>query len=249
MSPAAKRGPLTSGLSPLNWRFSLASHRPADEGQLWACSTSPLDGRTRYALVLCRLRRAKKGGESRVSAASSSAPRIRRRCAPGTRSTWGLTSRTGVVQPSPGPTPQETRPREPRSGPSVRQTAITSLQASRPSWSTIESRTWPPCFKHYAKKAAPCLKRQTTLSTGSSDGSWTLKATRSSSGSHRPGSECVRRAGTIRLVVRPLTFTAMDTSARHLLAWWVAMRAHASPNAYLPDCPGLRLGGLHECGF
>ena len=30
MSPAAKRGPPTSGLSPLNWRFTPASHRPAD---------------------------------------------------------------------------------------------------------------------------------------------------------------------------------------------------------------------------
>ena len=30
ISPAAKRGPPTSGLSPLNWRFSPASHRPAD---------------------------------------------------------------------------------------------------------------------------------------------------------------------------------------------------------------------------
>ena len=29
-SPAAKRGPPTSGLSPLNWRISPASHRPAD---------------------------------------------------------------------------------------------------------------------------------------------------------------------------------------------------------------------------
>jgi len=29
MSPAAKRGPRTSGLSPLNWRFTPASHRPA----------------------------------------------------------------------------------------------------------------------------------------------------------------------------------------------------------------------------
>src|ERR1700674_1388960 len=84
---------------------------------------------------------------------------------------------------------QENRARETRAGPSVQQTAITSLQASRPSWSTIESRTWPPCFKHYAKKAATCLKRQTTLSTGSLDGSWTLKATRLSSGSHRLGSE------------------------------------------------------------
>jgi glutathione S-transferase len=34
MSPAAKRGPPTSVLSTLNWRFSLASHRPADDGQL-----------------------------------------------------------------------------------------------------------------------------------------------------------------------------------------------------------------------
>src|ERR1700733_10685501 len=34
MSPAAKRGPPTSGLSRLNWRFSLGSHRPVDEGQL-----------------------------------------------------------------------------------------------------------------------------------------------------------------------------------------------------------------------
>src|ERR1700733_5833627 len=30
MSPVAKRGPPTSGLSMLSWRFSPASHRPAD---------------------------------------------------------------------------------------------------------------------------------------------------------------------------------------------------------------------------
>src|SRR5262249_10892287 len=30
MSPAAKRGPPTSGLSTLNWRFTPASYRPAD---------------------------------------------------------------------------------------------------------------------------------------------------------------------------------------------------------------------------
>jgi len=36
MSPVAKRGPPTSVLSPINWRFSLASHRPADECRLWA---------------------------------------------------------------------------------------------------------------------------------------------------------------------------------------------------------------------
>jgi hypothetical protein len=33
--PAAKRGPPSSVLSTLNWRFSLASHRPADKGPLW----------------------------------------------------------------------------------------------------------------------------------------------------------------------------------------------------------------------
>src|SRR5580698_4551176 len=31
MSPAAKRGPPTSGLSGRNWRSTPASHRPADE--------------------------------------------------------------------------------------------------------------------------------------------------------------------------------------------------------------------------
>jgi hypothetical protein len=31
-----KRGPLTSVLSPINWRFLPASHRPADKGPLWA---------------------------------------------------------------------------------------------------------------------------------------------------------------------------------------------------------------------
>jgi hypothetical protein len=30
LSPAAKRGSLTSGRSTLNWRFTPASHRPAD---------------------------------------------------------------------------------------------------------------------------------------------------------------------------------------------------------------------------
>src|SRR6478735_8805543 len=32
MSPAAKRGPPTSGLSTLNWRLTPASHKPADRG-------------------------------------------------------------------------------------------------------------------------------------------------------------------------------------------------------------------------
>jgi hypothetical protein len=30
MSLAAKRGPPTSGLSTINWRFTPASHQPAD---------------------------------------------------------------------------------------------------------------------------------------------------------------------------------------------------------------------------
>src|SRR5271170_3183730 len=35
MSLAAKHGPPTSVLSPLNWRYSPVSHQPADEGRLW----------------------------------------------------------------------------------------------------------------------------------------------------------------------------------------------------------------------
>jgi hypothetical protein len=86
------------------------------------------------------------------------------------------------------------------------------------SWSTIESRTWPPCFKHYATKAATCLKRQTTLSTGSSDGSWTLKATRSSSGSHRLGSErSLRPARPARLLSNP-TLNRPRHAVAHRLA-------------------------------
>src|SRR4029453_17024874 len=38
MSPAAKRGPPTSGLSTLNWRFS-PPHRAADRGPLFSRST------------------------------------------------------------------------------------------------------------------------------------------------------------------------------------------------------------------
>src|ERR1700722_3647138 len=35
MSPAAKRGPPTNVLSTLSWRFSRASHQPADKCPLW----------------------------------------------------------------------------------------------------------------------------------------------------------------------------------------------------------------------
>src|SRR5207253_9112604 len=54
MSPAAKRGPHTSVLSTLNWRFSQASHRPADEGQLWAQA----DRRRRSLRLGARIERA-----------------------------------------------------------------------------------------------------------------------------------------------------------------------------------------------
>src|SRR5882672_3558568 len=40
MSNAAPRGQPTSVLSTLNWRFSLASHRPADQGPLWVDRTA-----------------------------------------------------------------------------------------------------------------------------------------------------------------------------------------------------------------
>jgi hypothetical protein len=35
LSAYVARGPPSSVLSTLNWRFSLASHRPADKGPLW----------------------------------------------------------------------------------------------------------------------------------------------------------------------------------------------------------------------
>src|SRR5712671_1849614 len=41
MSPVAKRGPPTSVLSTINWRFSLASHRPADKRPLWVRKPTP----------------------------------------------------------------------------------------------------------------------------------------------------------------------------------------------------------------
>jgi glutathione S-transferase len=39
ISPAAKRGPPTSAPSPINWRSSPASHRPANKSPLWAYSS------------------------------------------------------------------------------------------------------------------------------------------------------------------------------------------------------------------
>src|SRR6266550_868818 len=65
--------------------------------------------------------------------------------------------------------------------------ATTSLQASRPSWSTIAWKTWRRFFKRSAMKAATCLRRPMTQSTGSSGGSWIRKATRLNSGNHQPG--------------------------------------------------------------
>ena len=56
MSPVAKRGPPTSVPSTLNWRFSKASHRPADKGPLWG--QSPPFARCRAIKSTGSLRRA-----------------------------------------------------------------------------------------------------------------------------------------------------------------------------------------------
>src|SRR5262249_6672208 len=79
-----------------------------------------------------------------------------------------------------------------------------------------------PCFKHSAKKAATCSRRQTTLSTGSSDGSWTPKATRSSSGSHRLGSErSLRQVSTSDLQLRRLKpYSSKPLTYNHLPAFF-----------------------------
>jgi hypothetical protein len=58
MSPAAKRGPPSGVLSTLNWRFSLANHRPADEGQLLALEPFmawPVDGSVLQELLQPRV--------------------------------------------------------------------------------------------------------------------------------------------------------------------------------------------------
>src|SRR6266576_7045967 len=65
--------------------------------------------------------------------------------------------------------------------------ATTSLQARRPLWSTIAWKTWQRFFKRSAMKAATCLRRLMTQSTGSSGGSWIRKATRLNFGNHQPG--------------------------------------------------------------
>src|SRR5437870_13841309 len=97
--------------------------------------------------------------------------------------------RTGVEQPSPGLTPTEIPPRELRSGQSVQRKAPTSLRASRPSWSTIESRIWQHFSKHCARKVATCSRRPTTRSTGNSDGSWIQRTTKWNSGSRHKANE------------------------------------------------------------
>jgi hypothetical protein len=78
---------------------------------------------------------------------------------------------------------------------SVEQLVTTSLQASRPSWSTIAWKTWQRSFKRFAMKAATCLRRPMTQSTGSSGGSWIRKATRLNFGNHRPGNNLRARRG------------------------------------------------------
>src|SRR5882762_7704761 len=65
----------------------------------------------------------------------------------------------------------------------------TSHQASRPSWSTIASKTWPLYFSRFGTKDATSWRRRTTPSTENSVGSWILRATRLSFGSHHRGSE------------------------------------------------------------
>src|SRR4029077_9655243 len=68
-------------------------------------------------------------------------------------------------------------------------TASTSLRASRRSWSTIASKIWQHFSTHCARKVAMCSRRQTTPSTGNSDGSWIQRATRLSSGNRHKGNE------------------------------------------------------------
>src|SRR6266404_2353963 len=77
--------------------------------------------------------------------------------------------------------------------------ATTSLQARRPLWSTIAWKTWLRFFKHFAMKAATCLRRPMTQSTGSSGGSWIRKATRLNFGNHRPGNNPHARQQSRRL--------------------------------------------------
>src|SRR5207248_829132 len=94
-----------------------------------------------------------------------------------------------VERPSTGLTPKATRPRELRPGRSVQQTASTSLRASRPSWSTIESKIWQHFSKPCARKLAMCSRRPTNRSTGNSDGSWIQRSTRLNSGNRHKSNE------------------------------------------------------------
>src|SRR4030081_2301521 len=93
--------------------------------------------------------------------------------------------RTGVEQPSPGLTREVTRPRGPRFGQWVQRTASTSLQASPPSWSTIESKISQDFSKRCAKRAVTCSTRPPTRVMENSDGSWIQRATKLSSGSRQ----------------------------------------------------------------
>ena len=96
MSPAAKRGPRTSEPSTLNWRSTLASHRPADCGRSWL-GTLP-----RAALDVARAaRRAPTASRAarRVTQRASRAPRVAPRAALGTRRAPLTTSRESLSPP------------------------------------------------------------------------------------------------------------------------------------------------------
>ena len=72
-------------------------------------------------------------------------------------------------------------------------------------------KTWQRFFMRSAMKAATCLRRPMTQSTGSSVGSWIRKATRLNFGNHRPGNNPHARRSKAGCVSSSLT---LDASAR-----------------------------------